>query len=77
MIETIGTITTIFAVAGVILNNRRIRWCFILWLVSNGLSLLIHVQAGIWSLVVRDGIFLILAVEGWIKWGNKIKGETK
>ena len=74
MIEIIGTITTVLAVAGVILNNRCFRSCFLLWIVSNALSLVIHAQTGIWSLVVRDGIFLILAVEGWIIWGNKIKG---
>jgi nicotinamide riboside transporter PnuC len=71
MIETIGTIATILAIAGVILNNRRIRLCFLLWLVSNSLTLIIHAQTGVWSLVARDGIFLILAVEGWIKWGRK------
>jgi len=75
MIEIIGIISMIFAIAGVILNNRRFRVCFLLWLVSNGLSLVIHAQAGIWSLVIRDGVFFILAVEGWIKWGKKGIGE--
>jgi nicotinamide riboside transporter PnuC len=69
MIETIGIISTILAITGVILNNRRLKICFLLWLISNGLSLIIHAQAGIWSLTIRDGIFLILAVEGWFKWG--------
>ena len=71
MIELIGTVSTILAITGVILNNRRLRLCFLVWLVSNGLTLIIHAQTGVWSLVVRDGIFLILAVEGWIKWGKK------
>ena len=71
MIELIGTIATILAVTGVLANNRRLRWCFIVWFVSNGLTLFIHAHAVIWSLVVRDAIFLVLAVEGWIKWGRK------
>lgn len=57
-IEIIGTIATMLAVAGVYLNNRRLRACFAVWLVSNALSLLIHLQAGIYSLCLRDAGFL-------------------
>ena len=69
LIELIGTISTVLAVVGVLANNRRLRWCFLVWMVSNSLSLVIHSQAGIWSLLVRDAIFLILAIEGWVRWG--------
>ena len=69
--EIIGIVVTIFAVIGVITNNRRLRICFLLWLLSNALSGIIHFQAGIWSLLVRDIIFFILAIEGWFKWGHK------
>jgi len=71
MIELIGTISTILAITGVILNNRRLRVCFLIWLVSNSLTLVIHAQTGVWSLVARDAIFLVLAVEGWFKWRAK------
>jgi len=70
-IEIIGTIATVLAVGGVLANNRRLRWCVIAWMVSNSLTLGIHAYMAIWSLAVRDAIFLILAVEGWIKWGGK------
>lgn len=70
LIEIIGTITTILAVIGVLANNRRLRWCFLVWLVSNSLSLAIHAYVAVWSLVARDAIFIILAVEGWIRWGK-------
>jgi len=69
--EIIGIIATIFAVIGVITNNRRLRICFLLWLLSNALSGIIHVHAGIWSLLIRDIIFFVLAIEGWFKWGHK------
>lgn len=71
MIEIIGTIATILAIIGVLGNNRRLRWCFLVWLVSNYLCLIIHAQAGIWSLATRDFVFMILAVEGYFKWGRK------
>ena len=71
MIELFGIISTVIAIGGVILNNRKKRLCFSLWVMSNAMSLVIHFDAGIWSLVVRDAVFLILAVEGWFKWGRK------
>ena len=70
-IEYIGTISTLLAIAGVLANNRRKRVCFAIWVISNSLTLVIHAQTGVWSLVVRDAVFLILAVEGWFKWGRK------
>ena len=70
MIEIIGTIATVIAIVGVVANNRKLRWCFLLWFFSNALCLYIHVSAGIWSLAGRDAIFVILAVEGYILWGK-------
>jgi nicotinamide riboside transporter PnuC len=63
MIEFIGTITTILAVSGVVLNNRHRIECFYLWLVSNLLSAVIHFQTETYSLMVRDLIFLALSIE--------------
>ncbi|MCJ7483904.1 MAG: nicotinamide mononucleotide transporter family protein [Thermodesulfovibrionales bacterium] len=71
MIEIIGIVTTALAVAGVLTNNRKLRVCFLLWMVSNALTAGIHAYLGIYSLLVRDVIFFILAIEGWFKWGKK------
>jgi len=71
MIEIIGFVSTVIAVWGVLANNRKQRWCFLLWMVSNAMSMAIHIDAGIWSLVGRDAAFLILAVEGWFLWGKR------
>ncbi len=71
LIELVGVFTTILAVIGVILNNRKMVACFYLWLASNGLTLLIHLEAGIISLVVRDAIFFFLAIEGIYRWKRR------
>ena len=68
MLEIIGLVSTVIAVSGAWLINLKVRYCFLLWMVSNTLSALIHVHTGPWSLVVRDIIFLALAVQGWRKW---------
>lgn len=74
--EIAGLVVTIVAVWGVLLNNRLRRSCFILWLMSNGLSALIHAGAGMWSLALRDAIFFGLCIEGLWKWKQKLIGTT-
>jgi nicotinamide riboside transporter PnuC len=69
-IETIGTIATVLAVAGVVANNHRRIACFYFWLVSNALTLLCHVALGAWSLAVRDAIFWFLAIYGLVCWSR-------
>ena len=74
MVEIIGTIITIIAVSGVLLNNHRRRECFYLWLVSNALSAGVHLYAGMYALTVRDTIFFCLAIHGLIYWRNAERG---
>ena len=71
MIEIIGAVATVIAIIGVLANNRRLRWCFLFWLISNAMSMAIHMDAGIRSLAVRDAAFFVMAVEGWFLWGKK------
>ena len=70
MIELIGTIATVLAGTGVILNNRHKIECFYIWIISNSLSALIHWNTGTWSLIGRDLIFVVLAIEGIWLWGR-------
>lgn len=77
MFEIIGMAVTVIAVAGAWLINRKIRFCFVLWVVSNLLSAVIHVHTGPWALVARDVIFLYLAVEGYVTWGRKKLQQRK
>ncbi len=68
LVEAAGWAVTIIAVGGVILNNRRRRGCFYLWLASDAISAVIHASAGMVALTVRDLLFLVLAVHGLILW---------
>jgi nicotinamide riboside transporter PnuC len=69
-IEIVGIVSGLLAIVGVILNNRRLRACFVLWWVSNASSLIIHLSLGCYSLAIRDFVFFVLAIEGWIRWGK-------
>jgi nicotinamide riboside transporter PnuC len=74
--ESLGWTAGALAVMGVLGNNRRRRWCFLVWFVSNGLSAAIHAHAGIWALCLRDAVFLVLAVEGYLLWGRNSAHNT-
>jgi len=74
IVEIAGLVAMVLAVTGVWLNNQRRIGCFLLWLVGNSISLAIHLSVGIWSLVVRDAVFLVLAVDGWRRWRKYEQG---
>jgi nicotinamide riboside transporter PnuC len=77
MIEFFGTIATILAIAGVIYNNRMSRVCFWFWLASNAITAVIHCQASLWSLAVRDIVFFVLAFDGLKRWSKSSFIENK
>jgi nicotinamide riboside transporter PnuC len=75
IIETFGIAAMLLAVVGVFYNNRMDRRCFWLWMVSNAISCVLHIWMGVWSLVIRDAIFFVLAIQGYRMWANKKIGD--
>jgi len=73
ILETFGIAVTFLAVAGVWYNNRLDRRCFYLWIVSNAISLLLHLAVGMFALAVRDLAFLILSIDGLRRWSKQIE----
>ena len=71
MIEIFGIIATALAVIGVVFNNRKLIACFYLWFVSNAITAGIHLEAEIYSLLIKDLIFFVLAIEGLFRWRKK------
>lgn len=71
MMELFGSIATVLAIAGVVLNNRVNRRCFAIWFVSNAICAVLHIGVGLWSMVVRDAIFMVLCVDGWYRWRKR------
>jgi nicotinamide riboside transporter PnuC len=68
MIELLGAIATALAITGVVLNNSMMIWCFPIWFLSNGITAWIHYKKRVRSLLVRDLVFMALAVAGWVQW---------
>ena len=76
MIEIISAIAAAAAVMGVWLNNHQRRHCFVLWMASNGVSVAIHISAGLWTMAGRDVLFFLAAIHGWKIWSRKQKKES-
>lgn len=68
--------TFAIAIAGVHLNNRRLRACFALWWISNAASFAIHIDAGMAGMAARDAAFFAMAVVGFRKWGKRTAVST-
>lgn len=75
MANLFGWIAAILAVTGVMANNHRLRICFVLWFVSNGISAILHIEQEMWPLVWRDLVFNGLAIHGFILWGRAAKSK--
>lgn len=79
LFELIGWLATVGAVAGVVLNNYRLRACFGVWLITNAISATLHIRGyalgdgAMLSLACRDLVFMLLALHGWWAWGRKPK----
>lgn len=75
--EVLGLISLCFALAGSILNNRKMIICFPVWMVSNVIYFGMHFyfgllsQAGAWSLALKDVVFFCICIEGYYRWRKK------
>lgn len=62
---------TVTAIVGVMLNNQLDRRCFFAWLISNAISGWMHWRKAMWSLLVRDAVFFVLAIYGIYAWSQR------
>ena len=63
---------TLLGIIGVILNIYKKRSCFLVWSISSSGWMVVDFCYGIYAQSALFGIYLILAVIGYIQWG---KGE--
>lgn len=64
-------IATTIALAGTILNCKKNKLCFVLWLITNCMWLVWDFQNGTISRGCLDFVQLILAIYGIYEWGKK------
>ena len=64
----ISWITTAICLTGTVLNVKKIKLCFWLWLIGNILWLIIDINNGLWSRAILDIVQGALALWGIIEW---------
>jgi len=66
---------SILAIVGVILNIKKYRICFAIWLVTNGFWALHNLAIGEHAQAALFGIYFALSVYGLFEWENKQPGK--
>lgn len=70
-------IVTLLSLTGVILNIYKIRYCFYIWLFTNGFWCIFDFVNGLYSQSFLFFIYFILAIYGIIKWSKKNETNKK
>ena len=71
MIASIFTWTaTAIALAGTVLNCKKVRACFVLWLVTNAMWFAWDMWQGLHSRAILDAVQFALAGCGLYEWGK-------
>ena len=68
--ELFSLVAMVLAVVGVILNNNQLTSCFWVWMASNTMCAVIHLRSKLWTMAIRDVIFIGLAIHGLIMWSQ-------
>ena len=68
MFEILTAILTIISIVGVILNIKKLRICFVLWIFSNFSWMIVDFYRGIYAQSVLFFVYFLLAIYGLIEW---------
>lgn len=63
------------ALIGTILNTYKVRFCFILWFISNCIMTVQSYTTSSWNQMLIFSIYILLAVIGYVNW-KKISTDT-
>jgi len=68
---------TIFAIVGTFLNAKRIRFGFVIWMITNAVFVGYNLYLGSYQQSALFTVYFGLALFGWINWGKETKKSDK
>ena len=68
---------TFVCLTGTVLNVKKMRACFMLWIVGNVAWAAWDLSQGLFSRMLMDLAQLALAVWGWVSWKSETAGESR
>jgi len=71
LFTAVQTFLMLMSLAGSFLNARKLRICFVLWLVCNIGWTAIDVYLAMYPRVAQDLVQMVFTVYGWICWSRK------
>jgi len=63
-------ILTIVSLIGIILNIKKKKSCFVLWIITNGCWAVYDFKIGAWEQGVLFTVYFLLAIWGIMEWGK-------
>ena len=63
---------TVLAILGVVLNIKKKRLCFFIWIFTNGAWMLVDFYEGIYAQAFLFFIYFCLAIWGYVAWKDKL-----
>lgn len=72
--DLLGWACTTLGIAGAITNILMIRWCFILWTISNIGWIYLNFKSQMPYQAILFVVFTLLNIYGFLLWGGIIKG---
>lgn len=75
MLLIVSYIVSAFSLLGTVMNIKKLRACFIVWLFTNGFWLVYSILTEQYSRAILDFIYLLLAIYGIYEWSKKAKSN--
>ena len=72
----LDALPTVGSVAGQLLLGRKLVENWPVWLLVNGVSLVLFAVKGLWLTVVLYALFALLSVVGWRAWHRRRLGSA-
>lgn len=63
-------VITALAMLGTVLNILRLRWCFVVWIITNGYWAVYDWSIGATAQAVLFAVYFALAVWGLVRWSQ-------
>ena len=64
-------IATVLSLIGAVLNVKKVRFCFVPWMLANGAWIVFGLAHRHWGMVLTFSAFFVTSVWGWISWGGR------
>lgn len=72
MIELLTWVVTVASLVGTVLNIKKRRECFAVWLVTNAAWTAYDGYIGAYAQAVLFAVYTVLAVWGLLEWRNEV-----